>query len=80
MKNLGWQLFFALLLADIVALAMLKLSVTPKITTIIALLVFVILAAVLFFGSQAHERAKKREAEANAKIAELQDQITETSR
>jgi membrane protein implicated in regulation of membrane protease activity len=77
MKNLGWQLFLALLLADAVALLMLKLSVAVKVTLIVAVLVFVILSAVLFFANNARQRAKKREEEANAKIAELQDQVAE---
>ena len=75
MKNLGWQLFFALLLADIVGIVMTKLHVEPKITLIVGGVVFIILVAVMFFSGNARERAKKREQQANAKIAELQEQV-----
>ena len=68
-------MFFALLLADIVGIVMMKLHVAPRITLIVGGLVFVILAVVLFFGGNARDRAQKREAEANAKIAELQEQV-----
>ena len=34
----------------------------------------------MFFGHNAKERIKKREAEATAKIAELQDQVEEVLR
>jgi hypothetical protein len=37
--------------------------------------VFVILAAVLFFSQNARDRLKKREQQAAAKIADLQDQV-----
>ena len=70
-------MFFALLLADAVALLMLKLAVAVKVTLIVAVLVFVILAAVMFFAGQAHQRSKKREEEAKEKIAELQDAVAE---
>ena len=43
-------------------------------------IVFVILAVIMFFGHNAKERIKKREAEATAKIAELQDQVEEVLR
>ena len=75
MKNLGWYLFFALLLGDVVALVMLKLSVRLGIVVTIGGLVFAILAAVLFFGGNARERSRKREQQAAAKIAELQEQV-----
>lgn len=77
MKNLGWHLFWSLLLADAVALVMLKLSVATKVTFIVAVLVFAILAVVMLIANYTRQRAKKREAEANAKIAELQDQVAE---
>jgi membrane protein implicated in regulation of membrane protease activity len=77
MKNLGWHLFWSLLLADVVAIAMLKLGVTMKVTMIVSALVFVILAVVMFIANNAHQRTKKREEEANAKIVELQDQVAE---
>ena len=80
MKNLGWQMFFALLLADILGVIMLKLAVTLKIILIVCGIVFVILAATLFFGHKAKERIKKREAEATAIIAELQDKMDEVLR
>ena len=80
MKNLGWHMFFALLLADIIGVIMLKLAVTLKIILIVCSIVFVILAAIMFFGHNAKERIKKREAEATAKIAELQDQVEEVLR
>lgn len=78
MKNLGWYFFFALLISDAIALLMLKLAVAIKTTLLVAGLVFIVLAAVMFFGSQARKRIKKREAQAVAKIAELQDQMEET--
>ncbi len=77
MKNLGWQLFWSLLLADAVALVMVKLSVAPRVIVIVAGLVFVILALVMFFTDRARQRGQKREEQANAKIAELQDQVAE---
>jgi len=70
-------LFWSLLLADAVALVMVKLSVAPKVIVIVAGLVFVILALVMFFTDRARQRGQKREEEANAKIAELQDQVAE---
>jgi Flp pilus assembly protein TadB len=76
MKNLGWQLFWALLLADAVALLMIRLAVGVKVTLIIAALIFVILAAVMFFGGQARQRIKKREEEAKARLAELKEKVT----
>ena len=77
MKNLGWQMFFALLIADVIAVVMFKLAVKLKIVLIVCAIVFVILAAVLFFSQNARERIKKREAKAVAKIADLQDQVEE---
>ena len=77
MKNLGWQMFFALLIADVIAVVMFKLVVKLKIVLIVCAIVFVILAAVLFFSQNARERLKKREAQATAKIADLQDQVEE---
>ena len=38
MKNLGWYLFFALLLGDIVAVVMLRLGVTLKVVVTVAAL------------------------------------------
>ena len=70
-------MFWSLLLADAVALVMVKLSVAPKVIVIVAGLVFVILALVMFFTDRARQRGQKREEEANAKIAELQDQVAE---
>lgn len=70
-------MFWSLLLADAVALVMVKLSVVPKVIVIVAGLVFVILALVMFFTDRARQRGQKREEQANAKIAELQDQVAE---
>lgn len=75
MKNLGWTLFLALLLGDVVALVMLRLGVTLKVVVTVAGLVAVILAAVMFFAGNARQRSKKREQEAAAKLAELQEQV-----
>jgi Flp pilus assembly protein TadB len=75
MKNLGWTFFFALLLGDVVALVMLKLGVTLKIVTIVAGLVAIILAVVMFFAGNARERSRKREQQTAAKLAELQEQV-----
>ena len=75
MKNLGWQLFIALLLADIIAFLMLKLMVRLQTVLIIGGIVFVILSLVFFFGQNARQRIKKREEQAVAKIADLQDQV-----
>lgn len=77
MKNLGWQMFFALLLADLIGLVMLKLHVVMKTTLIVAVAVFIVIALVMFFGHTARQRLKKREKEAAAKIADLQDQVEE---
>ena len=71
-------MFFALLLADVVGVVMLKLTVALNITMIVCSVVFVILAIVMFFGHNAKERIRKREAEANAKLAKLQDQVSNT--
>ena len=78
MKNLGWNFFWALLLADAVGLIMLKLSVRLDIVLTVAAVVFAILAVVMYFGGQARKRAEKREAEANAKLAELEGKVKET--
>jgi small neutral amino acid transporter SnatA (MarC family) len=75
MKDFGWHMFCALLLADIIGLVMLKLNVGLKITLIVGGIVFVIIAVVMFIGKTSHQRMKKREAEAAAKIADLQDQV-----
>ena len=77
MKNMGWQFVFALLLADIIGIVMLALLVKLKIVLIVSAIIFVVLAVVLFFGSNARERIKKREQQAVAKIADLQDQVEE---
>ena len=73
MKNLGWSLFWALLLGDVVAVAMLKLSIKLGTVITVAGLVFIILAAVMFFAGNARERSRKREQEATAKLAEMQE-------
>jgi hypothetical protein len=39
------------------------------------LLIFAVLAIVLFFNNRSREKGKKREEEAAAKIATLQDQV-----
>ena len=75
MKNLGWYLFFALLLGDIVAVVMLRLGVTLKVVVTVAALVSAILAVVMFFAGNAHQRSKKREQEAAAKLAAFQEQV-----
>lgn len=77
MKNLGWHCFFALLLGDLVALAMLKMHVALNIVIAIAGLVFAILAAVMFFAGTSRERSRKREREATAKLAELESKAKE---
>ena len=77
MKNLGWHCFFALLLGDLVALAMLKMHVALNIVIAIAGLVFVILAAVMFFAGSSRERSRKRERETAAKLAELENKAKE---
>ena len=68
-------MFFALLLADVIGLVMLKLGVVLKIAIIICALVFAVIAAVMFFGHNSRERGRKREEQAAAKIADLQDQV-----
>ncbi len=69
-------MFFALLIADLIALVMLALKVKQlKIVLIVGVIVFVVLAAVLFFNNRSREKSKKREAQAAAKIADLQDQV-----
>ena len=73
-------MFFALLLTDVVGIIMLKLAVTLKIILIVCGIVFVILAAVMFIGHNAKERISKREQQAVAKIADLQDQVDEARR
>ena len=73
-------MFFALLLADIIGIIMFKLQVSLRIILIVCGIVFVVLAAVMFFTGNAHQRSKKREAEAQAKIAELQNQVEEAAK
>ena len=68
-------MFCALLLADIIGLVMLELNVGLKKTLIVSVIVFVIIALVMFIGRTSRQRMKKREAEAEAKIADLQDQV-----
>lgn len=80
MKNLGWQMFFALLLADAVAVVMFALHVNVKIVIIVSAVVFGILAAVMAASSSSREKGRRREAEAAAKIAELQDQVVEAQK
>ncbi len=75
MKNLGWYLFFALLLGDVVAIVMLRLGVALGVVTTVAGLVFIILAIVMFFANNANRRAKKREQAASAKLAELENKV-----
>lgn len=77
MKNLGWHFFLALLIADILALLMIKLMVPLKSVLIVCGIVFVLLALVFFFGHNAQQRNRKREEQAAAKIADLQDQVEE---
>ena len=77
MKNMGWQFFFALLLADVIGVIMLSLNVHLKTVLIVGAIIFVVLAMVLFFSNNSHERLKKREQQAVAKIADLQDQVEE---
>ena len=79
MKNLGWNFFFSLLLADVVAVVMLKLTVPLKIVLTVSVLVFAILAVVIFFTNSGSRRAKRREEEATARIAELESQVKEGS-
>lgn len=78
MKELGWYFFFALLLADVLAIAMIKLMVSIRVATIIAGIVFVLLAIIFVVGHNGRKRLKQREAQAVAKIAELQDQMEES--
>ena len=77
MKNLGWQMFFSLLLADVIGVIMLELGAKLKLVLIIGAIIFVVLALVLFFGQNSRERIKKREQQAVAKSADLQDQVEE---
>ena len=79
MKNLGWNFFFSLLLADVVAVVMLKLTVPLKIVLTVSVLVFAILAVVIFFTNSGSRRAKRREEVATARIAELESQVKEGS-
>ena len=79
MKNLGWNFFFSLLLADVVAVVMLKLTVPLKIVLTVSVLVFAILAVVIFFTNSGSRRAKRREEEATARIAELESQVKDGS-
>ena len=78
---MGWQMFFALLLADVVALVMVKMGV-PHIRTVVLVsaVVFVILAAVMVIGSRSRDRIKKREEQATARIAELESQAAEEAK
>jgi len=71
-------MFFALLLADIIALIMLKLAVVLKTVVIVCGIVFAVMALVFFFGHNARQRIRKREENAKVRIAELQDQIKDT--
>ena len=73
-------MFFALLLADVVAVVMLLLGVVMKIVITVALVVFAINAVVMALGHNSREKIRKREAEATAKIADLHDQMSEAQR
>lgn len=75
LKNLGWQSFFSLLLADLVGVVMLWMGIGLKVTLWVASLVFVILLVVMAFGLHAKLRARKREEVAVSKAAELQEQV-----
>ncbi len=77
LKNLGWQSFFSLLLADLVGIVMLWLGIKLKITLWVAALVFAILLVVMAFGLHAKLRARKREEAAVSRVAELQKQVDE---
>lgn len=78
MKNLGWNLFFALALADVVAVVMLRLGVMMKIVFAVAGLVFAILAVVMSIAGHARSRAKKQEEKAKAELATLRSQVETT--
>lgn len=75
LRNLGWQAFFSLLLADVVGVVMLWLGIGLKITLWVGALVFAILLVVMAFGLHAKMSARKREEEHVAKIAELESQV-----
>lgn len=75
LKNLGWQSFFSLLLADVVAVVMLMLGIGLKTTIVVSALVFVILLVVTAFGLHTKLRARQREEQHVAKIAELESQV-----
>ncbi|MBR1784110.1 MAG: hypothetical protein IJ760_01565 [Bacteroidales bacterium] len=79
MRNTGWSFFFALLLGDVVALVMLKLGVELNTVIVVAGLVFALLALVLALGARRSNRIKRREQEAMAKIAELEEKVNGTA-
>lgn len=77
MKFTGWNMFLALLIANVMGAILTVLNMETKVIWIVGLIVFAIMAIVLAVASSRSARFAKREAEASAKIAELQDQIAE---
>ena len=80
MKNIGWEMFFALLLGDVVGIVMLKLGVGLDVVLTVSGVVFAILAVVFVIGKHSRKRGEKREAQAAEKIAELQSQVEEAKK
>lgn len=75
MKSTGWNLFFALLLGDVVVIIMSYLKVSTRVAWITGAIVFAIVAVLLTLATISNSKHRKREAQSAAKIAELQDQM-----
>lgn len=77
MKFTGWNMFLALLIANVMGAILTMLNMETKVIWIVGIIVFAIMAVVLAVASSRSAKFRQREAAAAAKIAELQDQMAE---
>lgn len=75
MKKTGWYLFFSLLLANVLAYVMLKMTMELDKVVIVSGLLFVILAVVMLLAGSGRSKAKRREQEAAAQLAALEEKV-----